>query len=303
MGYVSRYKGIDIDQAIEFAKKNADINEKLSEKAEALHTHKLSDITGLTDLKVSWENIIGKPEKFPCDGSCGGGENSGSGNGDGGGGSVSGTIAWGNITGKPATFTPTAHTHVITDLSNLTDLTIDWNNIVNKPENIGSGSGITSISWDKITNKPNTFTPSSHHHDWDSIESKPTRFTPAAHRHDISEIDGYVPGTGGGGTISGPVSWDNILEKPDLAAKVHKHSISDVIGLEDRLSNIELGGSGSGGSSSPAIENRLNIIENDVDNLNSKVEIVQTGFSILQSSVVSTQNTIRNIQTSSSALQ
>ncbi len=304
MGYVSKYKGIDLDQAIEFAKNNADINEKLSEKAEALHTHKLSDITGLTDLKISWENITGKPEVFPCDGSCGGSGSDNPDSGDGGGGSVSGTVAWGNITGKPATFAPTAHTHVITDLSNLTDLTIDWNNIVNKPENIGSGSNITSISWDKITDKPNTFTPSSHQHDWDSIESKPTRFTPASHRHDISEIDGYVPGTNNGGSTSGPVSWDDILEKPDLAAKIHKHSISDVIGLEDRLTNIESNSgssSGSGGNTgnSAALENKLNIIENDVDNLQSQVEIVQTGFSIVQSTVVAVQSTISNIQQTS----
>jgi hypothetical protein len=71
MGYVSKYKGVDIDQAIEFSKEHADIDKKLSEKAELLHTHKLSDITGLSDLRVSWDNITGKPETFPCDGSCG----------------------------------------------------------------------------------------------------------------------------------------------------------------------------------------------------------------------------------------
>ena len=281
MGYVSKYRGIDIDQAIEFAKENADINEKLSKKAEALHTHSLSDITGLTDLKVSWENITGKPEVFPCDGSCGGsGENSGNNGGDGGG-VITGTVSWGNITGKPTTFAPSAHTHVITDLSNIGDLKIDWSNIVNKPENIGTGGGSVTLTWENIQNKP-------------------TVFTPETHRHHASEIDGLELG-GNGGTIS----WDNILEKPDLASKIHKHSISDINGLEDRLTYIEeKAESGSGSSSGNSggdyseIKNKVQLIENDVENLQSQVEIVQGGYNIVQGSVMSLQTTVGSIQSS-----
>ena len=292
MGYVSKYRGVDIDQAVEFAKEHADINEKLSEKAEVLHSHKLSDITGLADLKVSWENITGKPETFPCDGSCGGtgsgGDNS-EGSGNGSGGQVSGTISWGNITGKPSTFTPSAHTHVITDLSNIGDLKIDWNNIINKPENITGGGSTTPT---QIT--------------WEIIQNKPTVFTPATHRHHVSEIEGLNTGTGG--SSNGTVTWDNVLEKPDLASKIHKHSISDVIGLEDRLTYIEENaGSGSGGNNSGSgsssedvteLKTKVEIIQNDVDNLQSQVEIVQGGYNIVQGSVMSLQSTIGSIQSS-----
>ena len=262
MGYVSKYRGVDIDQAIEFAKEHADINDKLSKKAEALHTHSLSDITGLTDLKVSWDNITGKPEVFPCDGSCGGSSDN-SGNNSGEGGVVSGTIAWGNITGKPATFAPSAHTHVITDLSNIGDLKVDWNNIVNKPENIGTGTGSTI-----------TLT-------WENIQNKPDAFSPTRHRHDVSDIDGLESGSGG------PVEWEDVLNKPDLASRIHKHSITDINGLEDRLNYIEQnagsgnsGGNtgGSGGYYDSELKNKVQIIENDVDNLQSQVEIVQSGF-------------------------
>ena len=289
MGYVSKYRGIDIDQAIEFAKENADINDKLSKKAESLHTHSLSDITGLTDLKVSWDNITGKPETFPCDGSCGGnGEgNNNPGNNEGDGGVISGTISWGNITGKPTAFTPSAHTHVITDLSNIGDLKVDWNNIVNKPENIGTGSG-SNI----------TLT-------WENIQNKPDAFSPTRHRHDVSDIDGLE--LNGGGGSSGPTEWDDILNKPDLSPRIHKHSISDINGLEDRLNYIEenagsgnnSGGSGSnGGYYDSELKNKVQIIENDVDNLQSQVEIVQSGFNIVQGSVMSLQSTISGIQSS-----
>ena len=309
MGYVSKYKGVDIDQAIEFSKEHADIDKKLSEKAELLHTHKLSDITGLSDLRVSWDNIIGKPETFPCDGSCGGsGDSGGNNSGNSGeGGVVSGTISWGNITGKPSSFTPSAHTHVITDLSNIGDLKVDWSNITGKPENLGSSNN-TPVSWETILNKPNTFTPSSHTHIWDDIENKPTVYTPASHRHNVSEIDG-LSGLGGG-SGSGVVTWDSILEKPDLAAKIHKHSISDINGLEDRLTYIEENagsdnsGSGSGsGAVSSEIKNKLEILENDVENIQSQLEMVQTGSNIVQGSVIAIQSSIGNIQSSTSDLK
>ena len=302
MGYVSKYKGVDIDQAIEFSKEHADIDKKLSEKAELLHTHKLSDITGLSDLRVSWDNIIGKPETFPCDGSCGGSGDSGGNNSgnNGEGGVVSGTISWGNITGKPSSFTPSAHTHVITDLSNIGDLKVDWSNITGKPENLGSSNN-TPVSWESILNKPNTFTPSSHTHSWDGIENKPTVYTPATHRHNVSDIDG-LSGLGSG---SGVVTWDSILEKPDLASKIHKHSISDINGLEDRLTYIEENaGSGSGGSGvSSEIKNKIEIIENDVENIQSQLEMVQTGSNIVQGSVIAIQSSIGNIQSSTSDLK
>jgi hypothetical protein len=37
----------------------------------------------------------------------------------GGGGGVSGSVAWADVTGKPSTFTPSAHTHVIADTTGL----------------------------------------------------------------------------------------------------------------------------------------------------------------------------------------
>ena len=48
-------------------------------------------------------------------------------------------VAWGNITGTPLTFTPSAHTHL----------------------------------WNEITDKPSTYTPSEHTHDWIEVINKP----------------------------------------------------------------------------------------------------------------------------------
>ena len=61
---------------------------------------------------------------------------------------------WSEITSKPSSFTPSAHTHV----------------------------------WADITDKPTTFTPTAHTHAWSEITGKPATFTPSAHTHVIDDI-------------------------------------------------------------------------------------------------------------------
>ena len=71
----------------------------------------------------------------------------------GGGG---GPTAWADITDKPATFPPDAHTH----------------------------------TWASVTGKPATFPPDAHTHTWASVTGKPTTFSPAAHTHATADITG-----------------------------------------------------------------------------------------------------------------
>ena len=67
------------------------------------------------------------------------------------------TIGWSNITGKPAKFPPTAHTH----------------------------------DYASITDKPTTFEPSAHDHDYASITGKPAKFPPAAHSHVKADVTDF----------------------------------------------------------------------------------------------------------------
>lgn len=53
-------------------------------------------------------------------------------------GASGGSVAWADITGKPSTFTPSAHTH--------------------------GNADITALDWSKLTSVPSTFTPASHTH-------------------------------------------------------------------------------------------------------------------------------------------
>jgi hypothetical protein len=88
-------------------------------------------------------------------------------------GATAGTIAWGNVawselTGVPSTFTPSAHTHVIADITNFPSqtgnsgkvLTTDGTNLSWVTPSGGGGA----VAWADITGKPTTFAPSAHTH-------------------------------------------------------------------------------------------------------------------------------------------
>lgn len=118
----------------------------------------------------------------------------------GGGGSVD----WASITGKPATFTPSPHTH-------------DYAT--------------------EITGKPATFAPSPHSHDWATeITGKPATFTPSAHQHTIADI--IASGTRdtstflrGDGTFAIPTATASDVVKYLAADQAVTQPAADLTGL------------------------------------------------------------------------
>ncbi|MGE9268370.1 MAG: hypothetical protein ACQKBY_09760 [Verrucomicrobiales bacterium] len=139
------------------------------------------------------------------------------------------THTWTSITGKPATFTPSAHTH---DDRYYTETEVDGF-LVNYSTN-----GHTH-SWGAITGKPSTFAPSTHNHDdryyteteidgflvnystnghshsWGQITGKPSTFAPSAHNHDNryyteTEINGFASNPFSLGSL-GVGNWRNAL--------------------------------------------------------------------------------------------
>lgn len=64
------------------------------------------------------------------------------------------STAWADITGKPTSFTPEAHTH----------------------------------AWAEVTGKPTTFTPATHTHAWADVTGKPSTFAPSTHNHTAAQI-------------------------------------------------------------------------------------------------------------------
>lgn len=118
------------------------------------------------------------------------------------------THAWGDITGKPSTFTPSAHKHVKADITDFptsmpaSDVAA-WAKAASKP----------SYAWNEITGKPSTFPPASHTHD-DRYYTESEMDAKLAKKADTHSHP-YLPTAGGnmGGTamIEWPDSgnWSN----------------------------------------------------------------------------------------------
>ena len=73
-------------------------------------------------------------------------------------------VTWGNVSGKPSTFTPSSHTHTKSQvgLGNV-DNTADSAKSVKYATSAGSAN---SVPWSGVTGKPSTFPPSSHSHSY-----------------------------------------------------------------------------------------------------------------------------------------
>lgn len=121
------------------------------------HTHSAADITsGVLDparvpapTAIEWSIISGEPvytTRWP---------------------------AWSEVTGKPLTFTPTAHTHDAVDITS----------------GVLDAARIPSIPWSQITSEP---VYAQRWPTWNEVSSKPSAFTPISHTHPVSQITGLA---------------------------------------------------------------------------------------------------------------
>ena len=128
------------------------------------------------------------------------------------------TIGWSNVTGKPVTFPPKAHSH---DYASITETPAtfppdvhahDYASITDKPATFPPELHThvkadvtdfptafppelhTHVKAD-VTDFPTTMPPSAHSHAYADITSKPTTFAPSAHSHAVTA---YVRYTGNG---------------------------------------------------------------------------------------------------------
>lgn len=183
--------------------------------------------------------------------------------GGGGGGSVD----WTAITGRPATFAPSAHTHTAAEVTAGTfgagvvlpaaqvgagalgaSVTLGWGQLTGVPSTFApaahtqawstiTGTPATFPSdWTTTINRPATFTPSPHRHGWAELDNIPATFTPTAHTHGWAEITSKpttFPPTAHTHTTSDISALNTILD--NKAALVHGHLIADVVGLQSAL--------------------------------------------------------------------
>ncbi|MFJ3974895.1 tail fiber domain-containing protein [Streptomyces sp. NPDC090021] len=96
-------------------------------------------------------------------------------------------VDWANLSGKPATFPPSTHSHKWADITDAPSSlppashTHDWGQVTGKPTSYPPSTH--GHAWSSITGTPSSYPPSTHSHAWSSITSKPTTFPPSTHYH------------------------------------------------------------------------------------------------------------------------
>jgi len=169
---------------------------------------------------------------------------------------------WTEVTDKPTTFAPSAHSHAIADLPVATSGTSNTTQVVRADDlrlsnartptaHTHPWSDITSgvpafatrwPTWDEVTTKPTTFTPSAHSHaiadlpvaasgtsnTTQVVRADDARLsnarTPTAHAHPWSDITSGVPAT----ATRWP-DWTEVTGKPStFTPSAHTHSASDI---------------------------------------------------------------------------
>ena len=166
-------------------------------------------------------------------------------------------LTWNSISGKPSTFTPSSHTHPLSDIS---DLQASWDALLKAAP---SAYVTRWPSWSEVTSKPSTFTPSSHTHtksqitdfpssmpasdvyawakasskpsySWSEITSKPSTFTPSSHTHPLSDIsdlqaswDALLEDAPSAYVTRWP-SWSEVTSKPSFATVATSGSYNDL---------------------------------------------------------------------------
>jgi hypothetical protein len=99
-------------------------------------------------------------------------------------------VAWGDLSGVPLTFAPTAHTHAPADL---TGAGADGGYL---RSNGAAWVRAQGVAWADLSGVPLTFAPAAHNHAWGDITSGvPLTFAPAAHNHAWADITSGLPGT------------------------------------------------------------------------------------------------------------
>lgn len=102
---------------------------------------------------------------------------------EGGGGTTPTDVDWNDIQNKPSTFPPSAHTHIISDVTGLSDVAVKAHTHENKT---------TLDRFGEVNNKP-TFNGEeigSGVSSWNDLEDKPTTFPPSEHTHQIADVSG-----------------------------------------------------------------------------------------------------------------
>ncbi len=136
--------------------------------------------------------------------------------------------SWSDVTGKPSTFTPSAHTHPISEVTNLqTSLNGKLGSTAQAVDSaMLEGKTLAEVD---TRYRSSTWVPG-----WTDITGKPSTFTPSAHSHTLSEISNSETGgeiivaDGTGGLIGSGKLADGLFMLDDPLSDISDVTISAI---------------------------------------------------------------------------
>ena len=135
--------------------------------------------------------------------------------------------AWDAIAGKPASYPPSAHAHddrYYTESE--MDAKLSGKSDASHNHDAAYAAKAHAHQWGDVAGKPTSFAPSAHSHPWANVTGKPATFAPSAHGH----------------------PWADVTGKPTaFPPSAHGHSAADVT-----VGTLPLARGGTGGSSAQA---------------------------------------------------
>lgn len=135
------------------------------------------------------------------------------------------SVTWASISGKPSTFTPSAHTHLIADVTGLqTALDAKLEAGANVSVLTNDAGYITSVSWGDISGIPASFPPDAHVHAISDVTGLTTALagkSDVGHGHSIAEVSGLQ------------TALDGKQAAGSYAAATHTHTKADITDLND----------------------------------------------------------------------
>lgn len=102
---------------------------------------------------------------------------------EGGGGTTPTDVDWNDIQNKPSTFPPSAHTHIISDVTGLSNVAVKAHTHENKTtlDKFGEVDSKPTFNGEEIGSGVSS---------WNDLEDKPTTFPPSEHTHQIADVSG-----------------------------------------------------------------------------------------------------------------
>ena len=214
--WVKAYNAAYIDD-LETDYKNADAG-----KADKVHTHEIAEVDGLQDAlnaagsAPTWDEVTGKPADFPPSAH---------------------THGWDEVTSKPTEFPPEAHTHDMGDVDGLEDKIDEIEGAIGEltgqlafggSYNASTGKVITGNLPEFVAGQPLPLASS-------VLNTFVIVAVSGDNPEELGEGDWLVAGQAGWVAVkygtAGSVEWDNIVDKPsEYPPEAHGHGWDEITG-------------------------------------------------------------------------